>query len=227
MSMSLSFELVLAYMILIPFIIANIIFAMGSLFQNKTAKFLQRALKVEEKFSKSQNKRYKVFRYVNFIIWLTVGIVNMFSLDNLISIGAILVLFAFRSGTTLSKRFIFGIHDIRVMKQHLSDKKITKIISRVVKIGIIIELMFIFMWGILYKYLSVSVKTTLGIEVNVLVMILWSTGFIYGIVFSLILSVLSKDIILTNEIGIVLLLSGEFVREKIKKTKIIPKFFKH
>ena len=164
---------------------------------------------------------------MNFIIWLIVGIVNVFSLDNLISIGAILVLFAFRSGITLSKRFIFGIHDIRVMKLHLSDKKITKIISRVVKIGIIIELMFIFMWGILYKYLSVSVKTTLGIEVNVLVMILWSTGFIYGIVFSLILSVFSKDIILTNEIGIVLLLSGEFVREKIKKTKFIPKFFKH
>jgi len=221
--MSLSIELILAYIILIPFIIANIIFAFGSLFQKKTVKFLHKALKVDEGFNDSQNKK---FNYINFVIWITIGVINVFNLDNPISLGAIFVFLAFRSGIILSKRFIFGIHDLKIMKLHLSHSKITKIISRAVKISIIIELMFLLSWGILYKYLSISVKSTFGIEVNILVLILWVVGFLYGIIFSVIQSSYSKGFLLKNEIGIVLLLSGEIIKEKVKKKKFLPKFFK-
>lgn len=216
-------ELILAYIILIPFIIANIILTMGSLFQKKTAKFLQKTLKVEEKYKSSQNT---IFNLVNLIIWIVVGIINVLSLENPISLGAILVFLAFRSGISLSKRFLFGIHDMKLMKLHTSDKKITKIISRVIKIRIIIELMFLLSWGILYRYLNVTVKSSFNIDVNILVIILWALGFVYGIIFSLIQSSISKQFLLKSEIGIVLLLSGELVKEKIKKKIPFQKFFK-
>lgn len=130
--------------------------------------------------------------------------------------GAIFIFLAFRSGTTLSKRFIFGIHDIKTMKSHLSDSKTTRIASSIVKVSIVLELLFVFSWGLLYKYLSVSIKSNLGIEVNMLIIILWVSGLIYGIIFSVIQSHFSKQILLKNEIGIALILSGEAVKEKIK-----------
>ncbi|MFX0022893.1 MAG: hypothetical protein ACFE9S_11260 [Candidatus Hermodarchaeota archaeon] len=141
----------------------------------------------------------------------------MSNLDTPISIGALLVFLAFRSGTSLSKRLIFGIHDIKIMKSNFSEKRIKKLISRVVKFGIIIELMFLLSWGILYRYINLSVKSNFGIEVSFLVLVLWVIGFIYGIIISAIQSSFSKYFLLKNEIGIVLLFSGELLKEKIMR----------
>ncbi|MFX1418148.1 MAG: hypothetical protein ACFE9N_04415 [Promethearchaeota archaeon] len=221
--MTISIEIILAYVILTPFIIVNILFAFGLFFQKRTAIFLQKALKMEEKFNDSKNK---ILKYVIFIIWITVGIINVFNLDNPISLGALLVFLAFRSGTTLSKRLIYGIHDIKIMKLKYSEKKISKIISRVVGTGIIIELLFLLSWGILYRYLSISIKSNFGIDVNILVIILWVFGFIFGIIFSLIQSSITKQFLLKNEVGIILLLSGEVTKDRIKKKLLIPKFFR-
>jgi hypothetical protein len=185
---------------------------------------MQKILREEEKFKDSQ---YKKFKYINTLIWIAVGSINVFFLDELISLGTLIVFLAFRSGATLSKRFIFGIHDVKIMKHHLSDKKITKIISFMLKVGIIVELLFLLIWGILYQYLSVSVKTTFGIKVNILAILLWISGFIYGIILSVIQSSLSKQFLLKNEIGIALVLSGETVKERIKEKKnIVRRFFK-
>jgi hypothetical protein len=221
--MSISIELILAYVILIPFIIINIIIAVGFLFQKVTGIFLQKALKLDEKYKNSKNR---IFHLINLIIWITIGLINVFNLDNPISLGGVLIFLAFRSGTSLSKRLIFGIHDIKLLRSLFSEKKIAKIIAKTVKIGIIIELMFLLTWGILYRYLNVSVKSNFGIEVNILVLVLWFAGFVYGIIFSIILSKISKQFLLKNEIGIVVLLSGELLKEKIKKKNIIPKFFR-
>jgi len=223
-SITITVELIIAYVILIPFIIINIFFSIGSLFQKKVSKFMQKILREEEKFKDSQ---YKKFKYINILIWIAVGSINVFFLDEPISLGALIVFLAFRSGATLSKRFIFGIHDVKIMKHHLSDKKTTKIISFMLRIGIIVELLFLLIWGILYQYLSVSIKTTFGIEVNILAILLWITGFIYGIILSVIQSSLSKQFLLKNEIGIALVLSGEIIKERIKEKKnIVRRFFK-
>ncbi|NVM36458.1 MAG: hypothetical protein HWN81_12740 [Candidatus Lokiarchaeota archaeon] len=112
------------------------------------------------------------------------------------------------------------------MKSQSSVTKVTKILSRVVKISIIIELLFLLIWEILYKYLSISVKSNFGIEVNILVIILWVFGLIYCSIFAAIQSSFSKQFLLKNEIGIALLLSGELIKEKIKKKSYISKFFK-
>ncbi len=222
--MTITVEVIIAYVILTPFIIINIFFSIGSMFQKKVSKYLQKTLREEEKFKDSQ---YKKFKFINFLIWFGVGGISVFLLDNIISLGALIVFLAFRGGAALSKRVIFGIHDVKIIKHQLSDKKITKIISLMIKVGIIVELLFLLILGILYRYLSVSVKTTFGIEVNILAIFLWIAGFIYGIIFSVIQSSLSKQFLLKNEIGIALILSGQIVKGKVKEKKnIVKRFFK-
>ncbi len=213
--MSFSIELILAFIILIPFIIINLFLWIGALFQKALSSFLQKVLKVEEKFKEPKKK---IFKWINLFIWITIGTINVIYLDNPVSFGAIFIFLAFHSGTTLSKRFIFGIHDIKTMKSHLPDSKTTRIASTIVKVSITLEILFVFSWGLLYKYISVSIKSNLGIEVNLLIIILWVSGLIYGIIFSVIQSHFSKQILLKNEIGIALLLSGEVTKEKIKSS---------
>jgi len=213
--MSFSVELILAFIILIPFIIINLFLWIGALFQKVLSSFLQKAFKVEEKFKKPKNK---LFKWINFIIWISIGTINVLYLDNPVSLGAIFIFLAFHSGTTLSKRFVFGIHDIKAMKFHLPDSKTTNIASFIVKVSIVLELLFVLSWALLYKYLSVSIKSNLGIEVNILLLILWGSGLIYGIIFSVIQSSFSKQILLKNEIGIALMLSGEGFKGKIKSS---------
>ncbi len=213
--MSFSIELILAFIILIPFIIINLFLWIGALFQKALSSFLQKVLKVEEKFKEPKKK---IFKWINLFIWIAIGTINVIYLDNPVSFGAIFIFLAFHSGTTLSKRFIFGIHDIKTMKSHLPDSKTTRIASTIVKVSITLEILFVFSWGLLYKYISVSIKSNLGIEVNLLIIILWVSGLIYGIIFSVIQSHFSKQILLKNEIGIALLLSGEVTKEKIKSS---------
>ena len=245
-NMSFSVELILAFIILIPFILINLFLWIGALFQKALSSFLQKAFKVEDKFKEPKKK---LFKWINFIIWISIGTINVLYLDNPVSLGAIFIFLAFHSGTTLSKRFVFGIHDIKTMKFHLPDSKTTKIASSIVKVSIVLELLFLISWGLLYKYLSVSIKSNLGIEVNTLLLILWGSGLIFGIIFSVIQSSFSKQILLKNEIGIALMLSGEGVKkkikssgegvkekikssgedfkEKIKKENVLKKLFKH
>lgn len=216
-------ELIIVGIILTPIIIINIFIAIGSLFQKLIAHFTHKIFKIEEEFKSSSRK---VFSIINGIIWIIVGGVNVYFLDNPFSLGAIIVFLAFRSGYTPSKRFIFGIHDSKILKDKYKGK-LTKILSSLVKMGIIIEMLFLLIITILYKYLNTSIKTSLGIDVNILVIVLWISGFIYGIISSLILSSRTTQFLSKNEIGIALLLSGEIVKDKIEtKKKSFQNFFK-
>ncbi|MHA1235594.1 MAG: hypothetical protein ACTSQL_10970, partial [Promethearchaeota archaeon] len=115
-NMAFSVELILAYMILIPFIIINLFLLMGALFQKILSSFLQNIFKVEENFEESENK---LFKRINLFIWIAIGTINVVFLDDPVSLGAIFIFLAFHSGISLSKRFIFGIHDVKTMKFHL------------------------------------------------------------------------------------------------------------
>ncbi|MCJ7651645.1 MAG: hypothetical protein MUP85_23810, partial [Candidatus Lokiarchaeota archaeon] len=106
-------ELIIAGIILTPVILINIFFAIGSLFQKLVSHFTQKIFKTEDEFKSSSRK---VFSIINVIIWILVGGVNVYFLDEPFSLGGIIVFLTFRSGYTLSKRFIFGIHDSRILK---------------------------------------------------------------------------------------------------------------
>lgn len=215
-------EFITLGLILAAVILVNIFFAIGSLAQKLVSRLTQKIFKTEGEF---KSRARKTISIINIVIWIGVGGANVFFLDEPFSLGAIIVFLTFRSGFTLSKRFIFGIHDSRILKDKYQGK-ITKILSSLVKIGIIIEMLFLILLAISYRSLSTSIKTSLGIEVNILVFVLWISGFIYGIISSMILSYHTNQFLSKNEIGIALLLSGEIVKEKIEnKKKSFQNFF--
>jgi len=209
-------NLFLVYIILIPFIIMNLFISFGSFFQNRLAKFFQKLIKTEKNLENSHERAFKI---LNFLIWVIIGLIGILLLENLFSLGTLFVFLAFRSGATLSKRFIFGIHDIKVMKNNFSEGKITKIISRIVEIAIFTELLYLLAWAIFYRALNTSVKTIFEIEGSIFILFIWLIGLLYGIIFSLIQTIFSKGFLLKNEIGIALLVSGELFKNKINETK--------
>ena len=222
--MAITVEYVIAFLILIPFIITNVLIWFGSFLNKRITSFLLKKFGEREILKRSH---YRKFTILHAIIWITVGALNVFLLDEKISLSSIIVFLAFGSGANLSKRFIFGIHDIRIIKQQFSNNKIIFKLTFLVRLGILIELSFLVIWGLLYQYLNVSVKSLLGLDVNLLVIILWIIGFIYGIISSLILSKISKQILLQNEFGIAMLLSGQLLRDKVEnKIKKVRGLFK-
>jgi hypothetical protein len=209
-------EIIFAYMVLIPFIVFNLFILVGLFFQGRVVSLIQQFTEPQKAFDGSYYKQFKLF---NMIIWIMIGLFFFLILNNPFSIGGIMVLLAFRSGASLSRRFLFGIHDIRIMKKNLSEKKIMKMIIFMVRFVIIIDLLFILIWGILYRYLSVSITSLFGIEVNFLTLFLWVGGIIYGIIIAVIQSFISKQFLLKNEIGIALMFSGYKIKSKIVEEK--------
>jgi hypothetical protein len=203
----------IAFLILIPFIFINIFLWFGSFLQKRISTFLLKKFGALENFKRSHYKKFNLFHS---IIWISVGLLNVLLLDEKISLGTIIIFLAFRSGANLSKRFIFGIHDTIIIKKNFSNSKVETKLTFLVRLGTITELSFLVIWGVLYQYLSVSVKSLLGVEVNLLVIMLWIIGFIYGILSSLILSKISDQILLQNEFGIAMLLSGQLLRDKVE-----------
>ena len=217
-------EVIFAYMILIPFFMFNLFILIGSFFQGRVAKLLLKIVKAEEEQKESH---YMKFKILNIAIWIIVGMFFVVSLDNPFSLGGIMVLLAFRSGASLSRRFIFGIHDVRLIKRKLPENKVIDMLSLIIKFGVFIELLFVLVWGILYQYLSNSVDSLFGIEVNVLTLFLWIAGFCYGVLLSVLQSIISKQFLLKNELGIALMFSGQIITDKVEeKKKFVKKLFK-
>ncbi|TFG00529.1 MAG: hypothetical protein EU542_07985 [Promethearchaeota archaeon] len=201
----------------------NLFFLIGSFFQGRVSNFLLKILKAKEEIKESH---YLKFKILNTTIWIIVGILFVLSLDNPFSLGGLMVLLAYRSGASLSRRFIFGIHDVKIMKNHLPENKVVDLASFIIKFGVVIDLLFMLTWGILYQYLSVSVNSLFGIEVNLLTLFLWIAGFVYGLILSVVQGLISKQFLLKNELGIALMFSGEIINKRIKKKKdFVKKLF--
>lgn len=215
-------EQILVIIILIPFILGNLFFTIGSLIQKKIYALIEKKLNIEEKQTHS-----RILNIINLVVWLIIGVVLLFTLDAPISIDGLFIILAFRSGLTLSRRIVLGIHDVKVMRNQMSEKRYLKIASLAVKISVIIEVVFILAWALSYRFINVTVKSSLGININYLVIFLWVIGVAYGMVISLIFSFLSKQFLLKGEIGIVLLFSGvalkDKLNEKVKGAKFLDK----
>ncbi len=213
-------DLILGYIILIPFIMFNIAIGMGSFFQGKLAKFSRKVFKLDEDFELKTPKKYSL---TFTIAWLVVGIIGVFTLDNPLSLGGFMILIAFRGGANLGKRVVFGIHDKKLIKSKTEDKKLISIVSTAFQIGLIVEVLFLLMWGILYKYMDLTIKTTFNIESNLLLLLLWGLGLLFGLGFAFVQSKGVQKFLLKDEIGLILIVSGRWMDEKVKeKTKFIP-----
>lgn len=203
----------------------NLFFLIGSFFQSRVSKLLLRILKKKEEPKESHYLKFKILYSAT---WIIVGVLFVLSLDNPFSIGGIMVLLAFRSGASLIKRFIFGIHDLRILKKNLPENKVVDMISIIIKFGVFIELLFVLTWGILYQYLNVSINSVFGIGVNIITLFLWIAGFCYGVILSVVQSITAKQFLLKNEIGIALMFSGQIIANKVEKKKnLVKKLFKN
>ncbi len=208
-------NLIVAYLLLIPFILLNILLTLARFFAARLTAFTQKYLNLDVPYETS---RERTFNIVFTLCWLIIGIYSALQLDNPISLSGFMVFLAFRSGSTLGRRVIYGFHDSKVIKATTEEKQLSSIISLAFKIGLIAEGLFLLAWGILYKVLSISIKLTFGMNVNLFMIILWVGGLIFGVAFGLIRSRIAKGFLLKDEIIIVLLFSGKLVEEKVKST---------
>lgn len=220
--MEITLGLILAYIILIPFIIMNIAIMMGTFFQHRFAQFTRKALGLEEEFEQRHSKLYGI---IYTVVWLAVGIAGLFTLDNPLSLGGFMVLLAFRGGANLGKRVVFGLHDRKLIKQKSQDTRIMRLVSLALQMGLIVEILFLLIWGLSYNFLYYTVRTTLGVDVNILMIALWIAGLAFGFIYAYLRGRLAQGFLLKDEIGIVLFLSGRWLESKIKeKTKFFPFF---
>jgi hypothetical protein len=205
--------------------VINLLFSIGNFFQNKIGEVLYKHVDIE---NERENRYETVLKTINILIWIGAGFLGILFLENPVSFEAIFVFLAFRNGATLSKRFVFGLHDTRIIKKTFSKDRITRIISKIIIISIVLELSFLLAWGVVYQSIDAYVKTFFGIDGNMFVFLIWMKGLIYGILFSFIQSRFSNDFLLKDEIGIALLVAGELFRQKLDdKTGFFRRFSKN
>ena len=111
-------EQILVIIILIPFMLGNLFFTIGSLIQKKIYALIEKKLNIEEKQTHS-----KILNLINLLVWVVVGVILLFTLDAPISIDGLFVFLAFRNGLKLSKRTVLGVHDLKIMKSQMPSSK--------------------------------------------------------------------------------------------------------
>lgn len=214
--LAIDWMVILAYVILVPFILLNIALILGKFLEGRITEFARKILKIEIPYEKEKER---MFNLIYTIIWLVIGIIGVLMLDNPISLGGFMVFIAFRGGANLGKRTVFGFHDSKLIHEATSDTTLIGIVSFAFKLGLIVEVLFLLAWGLLYKFLSLTIKVAFGLSTNSLMFILWFSGLIFGLGFGIFRSRLAKSFLLKDEIAIVLLFTGKALEEALK-TKI-------
>ncbi|MCD6485476.1 MAG: hypothetical protein J7L47_10255 [Candidatus Odinarchaeota archaeon] len=220
--MAIDITIVIAYLILIPFLLLNVAIILGRFLQSRLAGFLRDKLNIDVPYETYKERRYNLF-YT--ILWILIGVAGYFMLENPSILSAVFVFLAFRSGANTTRRVVFGMHDAKMIREHTSDSKLIGVVSTAIKIGLLTEVLFLLIWGVAYKTLSATIKVSFGLEFNQLTLILWGAGLLFGIIFGLIRSRGSIGFLLKDELALVLLFSVEKAKEEaIKKIPFIPKF---
>lgn len=220
--MAIDVTIVIAYLILIPFLLLNIAIILGRFLQSRLAAFLRGKLNIDVPYETYKEKRYNLF-YT--LLWIIVGIAGYLMLENPTILSAVFVFLAFRSGANTTRRVIFGMHDAKMIREHTSDSTLIGVVSKAIKLGLITEVLFLLIWGVVYKTLSATIKVSFGLGFNQLTLILWGAGLIFGLIFGLIRARGSIGFLLKDELSLVLLFSLEKAKgEAMKKIPFIPKF---
>ncbi|WP_457752597.1 hypothetical protein [Thermococcus sp.] len=123
----------------------------------------------------------------------------------------LLTFLTFRNGATISKKLIYGIHDANLIKESAGDKKILGLINRAVGLGILSEILFLFLfiWALSYRAITIGMNALLRLGLNELVLYLWIAGVVFGAVFGMFIAHNNKGILLQNEVMLVLLFAGK------------------
>jgi len=195
---------ILAYLILLPFILFNIVLSMITFIRNKFTRYAFSILRKDIVFAqKNITDRIYSFSWVVFgsVGCLVSGVTNVLTL--------LMIFLAFNSGGNISKQIIFTIHDRRILsgeKEHVK-RNFVKIIA----ILTIIQLLFVLAWAVTYRIVSVSIKTIFGLDADIYIIILWVIGLIIGMIYSFIRTRKEPNLLMRNELTL-------FSDKKVLKT---------
>ncbi|ADT84666.1 hypothetical protein [Thermococcus barophilus] len=195
---------VLAYVLIIPFVLLNVMISMMRFFISAGSKLMTKIFRIQ--IPKNEKREYEILFTIT---WIVAGIYALKSFKNTNILLGILIFLTFRNGAAISKKLIYGIHDANLIKENAEDKKILGLINRAVGLGILSEILFLFIWALSYRAITIGMNALLRLGLNELVLYLWIAGVVFGAVFGMFISHNNKGILLQNEVMLVLLFAGK------------------
>ncbi len=208
-----------AWFLIIVFILLNLAITMGRMFSSKFINHLKKTFNIE--IPDEPNK--KSFLYT--IHWIILGIIfaviplydsvaNSLIVTASTIISAIVAFMTYRSGANLGYTLIAWKHDLRIIKEQTKDNTILSIISKAVKLGVTLSVMFAVVWSIFYKLIRFNINLAFGTDPSIFTLLVWIIGIVLGLSISFIVLRNYHGIALKNEIGIVSLFA---IKQKPKE----------
>ena len=183
-----NFLQLLAYILIIPFVLLNVMLSTVRFFFSSGSKLMAKIFRIQ--IPKNEKSRYEILFTIT---WIIVGIYALKSFKNTNMLLGILAFLTFRNGATISKKLIYGVHDANLIKESAGDKKILGLINRAVGVGILSEVLFLFIWALSYKAITVEIRTLLGLGLNKLILYLWIAGVILGLYLGCLFPITTKE----------------------------------
>jgi hypothetical protein len=147
-------------------------------------------------------------------LWILIGLWGAWQVRW--SVLAMLFAFlAFRSGANVSRILVYSIHDSRIIERYTSEGRILKLLGKAVKWSLTLEGTFILAFALAYKAISVTTGPT-GSSRGGLILWLWLSGLLFGLLFGWFIARNNDGILLENEIAIVSFFAGKKGQEKTK-----------
>ncbi len=195
---------ILSFLLLAVFLLINILLTLNRLGTKIFGTATRKTLRIE--LPENEKKAYEKFFT---LLWIIIGIWAFWRIKDMTLIGAILAFLAFRSGGNVSKTLIYGIHDMKIIREYTSDSRILEAAGKVVQLSLLLESLLIFSFALSYKVISAMLN---GIN---LIILLWFGGVIIGALFSLFIAKNNKGILTKDDIIVVLFFMGKKGRDSL------------
>jgi len=201
----------LSYLLLLVFLGINLWLSILRITSRIAGKFLTKAFRI----NLPPNEKKTMERLFT-VIWLAVGIYGALKVrwDILTMVFAFL---AFRSGANVSRTLVYSIHDGKIIKKHVRDSRALGIMSRAVRISLLLEGLFVIAFALAYKVLSTTAGPAKG-SASIFIVELWILGLVFGVVFGWMIARNNEGILLENQMAVVWFFTGKKGREKTERT---------
>ena len=201
----------LSYLLLLVFLGINLWLSILRITSRIAGKFLTKAFRI----NLPPNEKKTMERLFT-VIWLAVGIYGALKVrwDILAMVFAFL---AFRSGANVSRTLVYSIHDGKIIEKHVRDSRALGIMSRAVRISLLLEGLFVIAFALAYKVLSTTAGPAKG-SASIFIVELWILGLVFGVVFGWMIARNNEGILLENQMAVVWFFTGKKGREKTERT---------
>ncbi|MHA1712924.1 MAG: hypothetical protein ACTSW4_02605 [Candidatus Ranarchaeia archaeon] len=187
--------MILAYLILIPFILFNLGISLISFFKNRFTGFAVSLFGKTDSFARKNvvDRAYTFF-------WIVLGSVACLVSGITDPLSLLLTFLAFNSGGKITKQIIFTLHDMKILSAESGAIK-----GRLIKASVMftmMQLLFLLAWGVTYRIASASLKTIFGLDAGIYVIIIWVSGLVVGILYGMARSRNEPLLLMKNELAL-------------------------